>query len=89
MKRISYVEPSSLAKVFGGVVVCVYGIYVVLLDILLVWEMVRSGQYSLEFIYVWGSVLVFGAFCYVFGLVVGYVYNFISRKLGGINVEIE
>ena len=89
MKEITYIEPSSLAKVVGLIIFGLTFLWLIPTDIFLFKEFILGRSQNLDFIFIWIFLAINPGLTYLIGLLAGYVYNFFAKRFGGLEIEIK
>jgi hypothetical protein len=90
MKKITRIVPKSLAKVLGALYAImgfVGGVIFSLVSLVIAATGEAGGWFGLVAIVL--LPVFYGIMGFVFGYITGWLYNFIAKRTGGIEFEIE
>jgi len=88
-KYITYIEPASLGKMAGGIVLGLAVLWLIPVEILLVRSILFSQVPLTSLFLPILMVLIVSALAYLFGIISGYLYNFFAKRIGGIEIELS
>lgn len=92
MKTITKIHSNSLAKILGlmyTIIGLVFGAISLAIFLLTLPEGITGPQIALKIALPFGLIFLYGIMGWVGGYLVGWLYNFIANRIGGIKFEIE
>ncbi len=89
MKEITYIEPASLGKILGALTFGLACLWVIPAYLVLIAELFRGKPVLSSFIFSVLALAIFPGLAYVTGIILGYMYNFLATRIGGIEVYSE
>lgn len=89
IKEIAYIEPAGLGKIIGGVVLGFSLLWLLPVEVMIITS-IFTGRLSFTAIFVpFFFVVVIPLFAYLIGILAGYLYNFVAKRLGGLEIELK
>lgn len=89
LKKISYIHPSSFARVLAAVFSILTLVWVMPTAIRLIVIAVSNGQWPIEGAYRVAMIVVVAALSYVTALLLAITYNMLAKYSGGIEIELS
>lgn len=89
MKEITYVEPASIAKITGALTFGLACLWLIPADFFLLTQLFKGKPVLNSVIISILGLAIFPGLAYVTGILLGYMYNFVAKHLGGIEVFLE
>lgn len=89
MKEITYIEPASLGKIAGALTLGLAVLWIVPADLVLIIQLFKGKAVLNEVIISILILAIFPGLAYVTGIILGYLYNFVAKRIGGIEVFSE
>ena len=86
LQEIAYIEPSGVGRVLMWVTFILSGLVGAPTIIRISWGIVVSGNFNKSIITIALSIVVFPAFAFVLGTILGYIYNYVAKRGRGIEV---